>query len=196
MALTYPLIFASLQACRMSGGIPLSGSDFDRLASGIAQGIVQWGVGQQQNLALTGVAVGSGGFGVINPPATKVIVAPNSGTLITALNGAGIKGMSSTSLAVAVANGISMAFSAYGQYSGVSSTVGVGSDTSRITVANATTLIGIFKGTLGAGLSIEMLSIGFGNGIATMLLQGTGLGSVSGIPTPYAASGMTVSMMV
>ena len=200
MALTPPVILASLQAFRTSGSLPMMGVDFDRMAAGIAQAVFQWGVGQPQNLALLGIAVGSGGSGVIAPPATKLIVPPNPGVVLGAMTGAGIAGPTGVSLAAVIANGISSAFTSSGQYSGVSTTVGVGTDNSKIIVSNAASLIGTLNGVLssmlGAGPSIGMLSTGLGNGIAAMLLQGTGTGAITGAPGPYPASGSTTSMVV
>lgn len=200
MAITIPVVQAALQAARASGGLTLAGPNFDTMSLGIAQAIVQWGVGQPQNLSLTGVTAGSGGTGIINPPTTKIIVPPNVGTLMAALSGAGVSGPVGMSLATVVAMGVSNAFSSSGQYLGVSPTVGVGTDTSRISVSNAAALVGILMGcldaTMGAGSSIGMLSTGLGNGISALLLQGTGIGAVTGIPAPYAAAGVTTSVVV
>ena len=200
MSLTIPTVFAALQAARSSGSFSMGGTDFDRLAMGIAQAVVTWGVGQPQNLSLSGTAVGSGGFGTIAPPTTRIIVPPNQGVVLGAMTGAGLSGPTGLSLAAVIANGISSAFTSSAQYSGVSSTVGVGSDTSRFSLSNAASLVGILNGTLtasaGAGLAIGMLSTGIGNGIASMLLQGTGFGAVTGVPTPFAATGVTISMVV
>jgi hypothetical protein len=78
--------------------------------------------------------------------------------------------------------------------------VGAGSDSSKISIANAASLIGILNGVLssvmGAGPAIGMLSTGLGNGIAALLLQGTGSGAITGGGSPYAASGVTTAVVV
>lgn len=196
MALTPAILVAALQGSRSSGSVSLMGPDYDRIVVGIAQAIFQWGVGQPQNLALTGSAVGSAGVGAITPVTTRITVPPSFGIMLSALTGAGVKGPTGVSMASAVSNGISLAFSSSAQYTGVSSTVGAGQDISRITVANAATLIALLNANLGNGPSIGMLSNGLGNGIASMLLQGVGTGTVTGIPTPFAATGVTFSTVV
>lgn len=196
MALSTAILAAAFQASRASGAISLMGQDFDRLAAGIAQAVVQWGVGQAQNLALTGTAVGSGGVGSIVTATTRISIPQNFGVMLGALRGAGVQGPTGVSLASAISNGIATAFSTSAQYAGVSSSVGVGSDISRITVANAATLVSMLNTTLGNGPSIGILSSGLGNGIAALLLQGVGFGTVTGVSTPYTASGATFSTVV
>jgi len=200
MALNPAVILTALQAARSSGALPLLGINYDRLATGIAQGVSQWGVGQPQNLALTGMATGFGGAGTIVSAGTKIVVPANYGVVLGALISAGMVGPVGPSLAMAVTNGISSAFTVSGQYSGVSSMVGSGNDVAKVTMANAGTLIGILNsvlvGSLGTGSSIGMLSAGLGNGIASLLLLGTGTGVVMGTPGPYAATGPTLSVVI
>jgi len=200
VALTPAIIQGSLLAARASGGVPLNGMSFDKMAMGIANGVIAWAVMQPQNLALTGVAVGTGGVGNVMAPTTKLIVPPNPSLMMGAFTGAGLIGPSGSSLATVVSIGISTAFTSAGQYQGLSPTVGVGSDTSKITVANAASLIGLLNANLnammGAGSLIGVLSIGLGNGITSLLLQGFGMGAVTGAPAPYPASGVTLSGVV
>lgn len=196
MALTPAVILGSLLAARASGGVPMNGVNFDKMAMGIANSVSTWAVMQPQNLALTGVAVGTGGVGNIMAPTTKLIVPPNPGLMMGAFAGAGLVGPSGSSLATVIAIGISTAFTSAGQYQGLSPMVGVGSDTSKITVANAASLIGLLNVNLGAGPLAGVLSIGLGNGIAALLLQGFGMGAITGVPAPYPASGATLSGVV
>lgn len=202
MALTPNSIQASLLSVRMGGAHPLNGVDFDALALGLGVGVAQWAVGQPQNLALTGLATGTLGTGVIAPPTTRLIIPPNPGVLQASLIGAGISGVLAPSLALVVSMGISQAFSTAGQYTGSGGAVGVGADVSYITVANAATLTGILNGTLssavGRGAIIGNLAAGFGNGIVSLLLQGTGTGAVIGTPVvpPVPGSSPTFSTVV
>jgi len=196
MALTSASIYSALMGARAS----LLGPNFNTLALGISQAIVQWGISQPQNLSLRGVAVGTLGSGIISAPTTRIIVPPNPGIMTSSLKGAGVLGPVGSNLAIVVSNAISFAFSSSGQYSGVSSSVGTGSDTSKVVVANATSLVGILKNsltsTMGAGPTIGMLSVGLGNGIAMLILQGTGVGAVTGVSSPFASSGVTTSVVM
>lgn len=186
MALTPNIIQAALLASRTAASHPFNGVNFDRLALGIGSGVASWAVGQPQNLALTGTATGLLGTGTIPAPTTRLTVPPNSGILQAALVGAGVNGVLVPSLALVVSLGISQAFSTSGQYTGSSGTVGSGADVSLITVSNAASLVGILNGTLaaavGTGPSSALLAAGLGNGIASLLLQGTGVGAVVGVP--------------
>ena len=120
----------------------------------------------------------------------------------SALAGAGMVGPLSQSLAVVVTLGISQAFSTSGQYAGVSPTVAVGADISKVTVANGPSLIGILNANLsavlGPGPALGFMTTGLGMGIASLLLQGTGAGPVTGTPVvpPVASGGVTNSVVV
>lgn len=202
MALTTGVILGALNANRASGGFPFAGFNYDRLASGLAAGIVQWGIGQFPNLGLTGLATGLAGIGTISPVTTRIIVPSNPGVLLGALSGAGMNGPLARSLAVSVSLGVSQAFSSAGQYTGIVTGVAVGSDASKVTVSNAATLISILRGTLsgalGSGSALDMMVAGLGNGIASLLLQGSGTGLVSGtlaIP-PAPGSSPTTALVV
>jgi len=200
MALSPPVIYGALAANRASGIFAMSGINFDSLAWGIANGICQWGISQPQNLGLTGFASGTIGAGVINPITTKIIVAPNIGIMSAALTGAGVSGQLGQTLAMVVANGISQAFSTAGQYLGTAAGVGVGADVSQITIVNSGTLLGILTqsllATLGPGSALSLMVNGLTTGISSLLLTGTGVGSVNGPPLPAPASGPTVSVVV
>jgi len=202
MALNAGVILGFLNANRASGGFPFGGSNYDRLAVGIASGVASWGVGQFANLGMIGAATGLAGVGMVLSPTTRIIVPPNPGTVLAALSGAGMNGPLAKSLAVSVALGIAQAFSSAAQYTGPATGVSLGVDVAKVTVANAVTLIGILRGTLGGALgngpALNMMAVGLGNGIATMLLQGTGVGQVTGTPTvpPAPGSGPTPTSIV
>ena len=202
MALFPPLIQAALLANRACAPNPFNGVAYTNLAAGVAQAVSQWAVGQPYNLALTGASVGSAGAGTIATVLSKIIVPPTVDPMRIALAGAGLNGPLGESLAISMALGIAEAFSLYAQYTGTSVGVGVGSDTSKITVANAPALIGILEEALpGAGLSgpaLHQMTVGLGNGISALLLLGGGTAAVAGVPTvPTApAVGSTNSVMV
>lgn len=200
MALTIPSLYESLLQSRTAGGFPFNGAPYDSFALGLATGVVQWGVGQPYNLALIGVATGTAGAGTIATPTSKLIVPPAVGVVVAALSGAGMQGQLSLALATAVTMGISQGFNFYGQYSGVATGVGVGSDISKIVVANAPTLVGILESTLraslGSGLATSLMTQGLGNGIASLLLLGTGIAPVTGVAAGSPTSGATNSVVV
>jgi hypothetical protein len=202
VALSPNVIQASIVAVRTAAPHPFNGISFDNLAVGLGQGIFQWAVGQPQNLALTGTATGTLGVGVIAPFTTRLTVPPNPGLVQASLVGAGVSGILSSSLALVVSLGVSQAFLSYGQYTGSGGLVGVGADASSVSVANAATLTGILQGTLlsavGAGAVVQMLAVGLGNGIAGLLMQGTGIGAVVGTPSipPLPGASPTFSTVV
>ena len=188
MALAPPVIFSALQAARASGVFPLLGRNFDTLALALASGVSQWAVGQPQNLALLGAVTGVAGSGVVNPVATRLIVPPSVPVMYSALVGAGMLGPAATSLATVVATAISSSFSTAGQFTGPVAGVSNGVSAAVFTVANGTSLAGILSGTLpaffGFGPAAPILIRGLSQGIAGVLLTGTGTGQVVGAPTP------------
>ena len=191
--MTPNIIQAALLSVRTAAAQPFNGVNYDRLALGVGVGVARWAVGQPQNLALSGVATGTLGTGSILAPTTRMVVPPNAALVQAALTGAGLKGVLSASLALVLSLGISQVFMAAGQYTGSSGAVGTGGDVSKVAVANAASLVGILNNTLrssvGAGLSVGLLAAGVGNGIASLLLQGTGTGSVVGTPAFPALPG-------
>lgn len=204
MALTAPVLLQFLLSNRASGGFAFFGAPYDLLASGIANGVVQWGVNNPMNLALKGVSVGAAGVGIIQYPSSSIVVSPNVGLVVAGLTGAGVKGALALSLATAVATGISQGFMTSAQYVGTSATVGAGQDISKITTANASVLVGILnmtlRASLGSGPAISMMASGLGVGIASQLLMGTGTATITpapGSPPPAApTTGITSSVVV
>lgn len=198
MSLTVPNVYESLVAHRGSGTFPMNGQQFDQLARGIAQAVVQWGVGQGFNLGLTGMAVGTVGIGRIIGDTTKLVIPPDVDEVSVALFSAGLGTALSQALATCVALGISEAFARHGQYSGGTAGVGNGADTSRVTVANAITLIEVLKHYLGDGPATHQMAVGLGNGIAGLLMLGTGTGAVVGtaILSALVTSGPSFSLVV
>ena len=202
MALSIPSIYAALAANRASGVFPFAGVNFDQMATGVAAGIVQWGVGQPQNLGLAGLATGAQGNGVILPPTSKLVVVPAVSVMSAALLGAGMAGPLSQSLATIIAFGVSAAFNTVGQYSGVSGSVAVGADVSKVVACNAATLIAILQMTLAGALgsggpALPQMATGLGNGIAGLLWTAAGTGVITGVPSSTTVvSGPTFSVVV
>jgi len=201
MALTPTGVYNALVANRLAGVFPFGGVAYDKLALGLALGVCQWGVNNPANLALKGVATGSAGVGKILPAASKIVLV-SSGAVTAGLQGAGMVGPLSQALGTAVEAGLSQAFSSLAQYNGQSPTVAVGTDTSKVSVANAASLVGILNQTMGAvmgtGPAYGMMTAGLGNGVAALLLTGTGSGAVTGTPVVPAApaTGTTTSVVI
>jgi len=200
MAINPGIIYGTLVSNRASGGFPMNGVNFDRLALGLANGVCAWGIGQPQNLGLTGITSGTVGAGIINPGTTKLIVPPTVPVVLGALAGAGMVGPLAESLAVVVTLSISQAFSTAGQYTGPSAGVGLGSDVSKISISNPATLIGLLMtnltAALGPGSALAIMATGLGNGIASLLLLGMGIGSVNGPPAPSPGAGTSICVVV
>ena len=200
MSLTTSAVYASLMGARTSGGLPFLGLNFDRLALGTAQGVVQWGVSQPQNLLLGGAASGPPGNGVINPFTTRLFVPPAVGVLTAALAGAGMVGPLAQPLATAITTGITTAIITAAQYLGTAVGVSNGADVTKVVLANPASLIGIFmmtlRATLGSGPALNQMAVGLGNGIAGLFMLGVGAGVVTGMPSPPATSGVGVTTSV
>lgn len=196
MAITPPGIYAALVSARASGGFPLLGPNFDTIAQGVSIAVSAWCVGQPQNVALLGVSTGSSGGGTIATPTTRLIVPPTVSVMTQALSGAGFNGQMMPSLATVVTLGISQVFSTQGQYAGVVPSVGVGVDATKIVVANPSTLIPILIPLLGKGPLSPQMGTGLAIGIAELLLLGTGVGTVVGIPGPSPAVSISTSVIV
>jgi len=204
MALNAGTILQAFQAARAAAPYPFLGSQYDKLAIGIANGVAQWGVGNQANLGLTGGASGLAGTGTIVPLLSKLAVPANVGIVLAEFKGAGLNGPLGTSLATVTAVAIAQAFSGSGNYTGPSASVAVGADVSKITTANGGTLTKILMGTIAAaapassGPALPMMARALGSGIASQLLQGTGAGSIQGgpiVPT-IPGAGATSSQVV
>jgi len=177
----------------------------NRLWYGIGLGVWTWAVANPMNLALTGMATGTAGGGVILPVTASINLPPiliAIPIMRAALAGAGINGVTANGLAVSVATGICKAFS---QHAGYTAPVALGSgkDFSKITVVNVATLIPILMSTiagilLGAGPALPMLAVGLSVGIGGILLLGTGSATVVGAPAvpPLPLTVPTFSMVV
>lgn len=195
MAITAAQISSAILAANTSGGLPLLGVSFARIASAVGAGLQAWGLNQPQNLALTGATFGQAGLGLILPVTTRIIIPPNPAPMIAGLSSSGVVGPTSPSVATAVTVGISTSFGAFAQYTGPVPGVQVGPDTSKITIANPATAATILTSTIlavvGQGPSATLLATGLAKGIVGLMLLGSGAGFVSpapGSPPPAGAS--------
>jgi hypothetical protein len=120
--------------------------------------------------------------------------------MLGAFSGAGLNGPLALPLATAITLGLSQAFNTLGQYSGVVAGVGVGSDISKIVVANAPSLVGMLEVTLraamGPGAALSLFTTGLGTGIASLLLLGTGMAPITGATAGIPAAGSSTSVVV
>lgn len=166
-----------------------------KIAPAVARSVLSW-VSVPANVTVQGVTAGTAGVGTVNGK-LGLTGAPNLVSL--ALQAAGVTGPSSAGVGLSVGAGVLATFNASAQYSGASAAVGTGSDTSKVTRANAATLIPIllanFTAQQVAGVSNTTLATGISNGIASLLLTGLGLGGVVGSASPVGAAGTSVSVV-
>ena len=197
MPLAPPAIFSILMANSEVGISPFNGDGYRKLCQAVSEAVAAWAVGQSQNVALTGAAVGIGGGGAIVPPTSRLVVPPTIPVFQAALSGAGLNGPLAVRLAESMTMGIAEAFTALAWYSGPSSSVGIGQDVSKVTTVNAPALIGILAltlpGNLVGGLASGMLAAGIGNGIAGLVILGEGTGTIAGAPVVPPLPGVGVT---
>jgi hypothetical protein len=200
MALIQQAIYQELLLAKSAAPFPMEGAAFEKLAMAISYAVPVWGVGQQSNLALTGIAAGTAGTGTITPPASKVTVPPNFAATRQGIKGAGLNGPLAESLGIILTIAISSAFSKGAQYAGTSVSVGVGADISKVTTANTGSLIVILQGFMfsfvGQGAASPNMAKAVAGGITELLKGGVGAGTVVGVPSPSAGSGPTNSVVV
>lgn len=190
MALTGPSIGAAIQAA----GPDLLGPTFPLLAQAVGAAVQAWAV-IPANLVMTGITVGTAGAGVVNG---KISLIPNPPVFVLAMNTSGVLGVTSPRIGTAIAVGIATAFTASAQYSGISTGVATGTDTSAVSVANPITLgallltnFNAFFGGVG-GPTSPLLASALANAIVTNVQTATGLGIVSGPASPTGATGVSV----
>jgi hypothetical protein len=181
-------------AIMTAGAADLKGPNFPRVATAVGNVVASWSQ-VPINLALSGTTTGQAGAGVVTG---KITVSPAVSVMTAAFASAGLKGPTAPLLAKAISIGIATAFSSVGAYTGSSVGVAVGSDVSKITVANSVSLIPVLSLALaaalqGVGPNVGTLSIGLGNGITAQLLTGTGVGVVAGTPAPTPAPSVGTS---
>ena len=192
---------AAFMQARYASAPPFQGQAFEPLARGLGNAIAQWSTGSFSNLGLSGTAVGTSGAGVISPDTTKLFIPFDPSVILGALQGAGISGSNASALAIVVGAGVVSSFLGYGRYAGATPGVGSGQDVSTVTTANGATLaqalFWALEGAFGStGPYIVRLCEGLGFGIASLLFQGKGTGTVVGAPGPSPASTATQSVVI
>ena len=188
-----PVLIASLNATMPANTI--AGINSNLLATAIGTTIGAW-ANIPTNITLNGVTAGTMGAGLVSG---KMTVAPNTGFYISSFNAFTLNGLNHSGLGNALSTSISLAFST-ALYSGFSAGVGVGSDTSKVTVVNGATLRTFLIGGLSAfsfnGINVSNLCSAISQGVSKQLLTGFGNGVVAGPPLPLPSSGTSVCMVV
>ena len=191
---------ASISALILSAaGSAAASHNFPKVAQATANAFVMWlPIGVQ----VQGFTVGVVGAGTVKG---KSIVVGPTGVMAGTFVAAGLVGRTSSQTALAietgVANGVNGAPPSTGaQYRGVSVGVAVGVDKSQVIGTNAPLLIGLLntqlKGLGIVGQNAVSLSIGIGNGLAALMLTGTGLGAVIPVTAgPYPSAGTSKSII-
>jgi len=192
MALTPPIVTGAI----LAAGPELKGENWFRIATVVGTAVSVWAQ-VPANLALTGVTQGTVGAGAVTG---KITVAPNPAPVLAAAVSVGLLGFVTPSVCRAVGMGVAAAVTASGQYIGTSAGVAVGTDISKVSVANPATLTGTISSIAAStgllGLSMQQLSAAFGTGLSVMLLTGAGTGVVAGVAGPSPGFGTSVSRVV
>lgn len=196
MAVNPQSIYADLMALRAATQFPFVGPAFSQLAWAIASGVTAWA----PQVQFTGIATGTAGVGTINVPTTRVIVPPNPAVAIAGMASAGLSGPLGTALGTLIGQAIPKTISTVGQYTGAVVGCGVGADVSKVVSAPgpslASILIPFLTGFLGPGPAGARMAQGLGTAISSLMLAGTGVGSVVGTPSPSPGSGPSTSVLV
>jgi hypothetical protein len=182
----------------IAGSILLSGSGFSGsktlppLAQAIGRSVVAW-IRDPTSVSLTGSTTGSVGTG----QCTGVVRFFGGGFLASGLLSSGLSGPTSAPLGAILETGLVTVLNVSAQYLGVSVGVSVGSDITKIVLANPASLIPLLATNL-VGVSIQgiqmaQLSVGLANGISALFLTGTGFGGVTGVAGPYPSTGISTS---
>jgi len=191
-----PVIPTTIAGAIKAAAPELQGPAFGQLALAVGMGVAQW-VAVPGNVLVQGVTTGIAGGGTVTGTIT---VPPNPGAVSGTFASAGLLGPNSASLIKAIGVGVPAAFTAEALYLGASVGVGSGSDISKITVANPTTLIPLITSNAAsvglAGPDTTRLAVAIGNGVAALLLAGTGIGAVAGPGGPVPGAGTSTSRIV
>jgi len=190
MAVAPPAITAAI----LAAGPTLKGTTWVAYATGVGIGVAAWAP-IPVNCLIMGTTLGIMGGGAVTG---KVVIPPNVPAVVASVKASSAVGLVSTEMATAIALGVASAYSATGQYSGMS--VGaIGANQSKIVWANGPTLItqliaGLASQAIvgAAGLTIAN---GLGPGIATMFLGGTGTGVAVGPPAPLPGIGVSTGIV-
>lgn len=166
-----------------------------RIASAVGKTLPSW-LPIPTNVLAQGVTVGVAGAGNVQG---KMFVLNGAALVVAGLNQAGINGPAAQGLGTAVGSGVASVLNSSLQYSGTSPGVGVGSDSSKVSLSNSATLIALLLTNLQAsqvnGQQAPRLATGLGTGISNLVQTGFGIGGVTGSPSPVAASSTSVSLV-
>lgn len=173
---------------------PFPGSqNLPRIASAVGRSLPIW-LPLPTNVLVQGVTAGVAGVGSVNG---KLFVAGGAGLVIGALAQAGLTGPTGTGIGTAVGTGVVTALNSSAQYTGISAGVAVGTDTSKVSLANSASLTAILLPNLQAaqvnGPLASQLARGLGAGIAQLLFTGFGVGGVVGAPSPISTVSTSIN---
>jgi hypothetical protein len=189
-------IYMALQLYKGTTTFPMNGIAFDQLAWAISEGVYEW-ISNPLNVALIGISTGTVGVGTIPEYGTKLVILPIIPLMTNGLASAGIVGPLSSSLSTIVTLAIAHAVTQSGGYTGVCPTVGVGTDVSKVVMANPGTLIEELQKAMAdnqmTGAASMRMANGLGLGIASLVLTGIGNGKVVGPPGPSPSTGPSFS---
>lgn len=189
-------IYAALQLYKNAATFPMSAAAFDQLAWSIADGVSDW-IDNPLNVTLAGISTGTVGVGAIPEHGTKLVVLPIIPLMSSGLASAGLVGPLASSLSIVVTLAIAHAVTQFGGYTGVCPTVGVGTDVSKVVMANPGALIVELQKAMAThrmtGAASARMATGLGLGIASLVLTGVGNGKVVGPPGPSPSTGPSFS---
>jgi len=189
MALSPSLITNSI----LAAGPELQGTVWKQLTAALGSAVAAW-ARSPVNLSLLGATAGVVGSGQV---LGKLTVSPAPLPVNLSVSGHSLLGPNAAMVGRAVGVGVGNAFNSTASYRGASVGVGVGSDVSRVVISNGVTLTTLIVGEAAAfqiqGPNMGILASALGNGIAAMMLTGTGLGAVTGVGGPSAAAGTSKS---
>lgn len=193
MALSSAIIQTSIQAADPG----LQGTLWLQITALLGTAITSWAQ-VPSNVVLQGITAGSAGSGVTFG---KLVVRPQALPVSQATTAAGFMGINGVRMARAIGIGIANAFTAVGTYRGISTGVGVGTDTLSIVTANSVTLASTIMATATgfdfSGPLLPQFAAAYGTGIASLIsLETRGTGIVTGVGGPSPASGTSISQVV
>jgi len=190
MPITAPAITSAILVANPS----LAGPAWIQTATAIGIAVQTWAV-TPANVVLVGSVSGAVGGGVVTG---KFLMSPAPLPVSAAVAGAGLVGVQSSQVALAVGGGVGSSINASANYLGAS--VGaVGVDFSKVVFANPATLIALLVSNFSAqsivGPAAAQLAVGLGNGIAAMVATGGGTGVAAGAAGPSPGTGVTRSSL-
>lgn len=175
MAVTPPILAAAIIASAPT----LRGPSWFQLCAGISVGVVSWAI-VPSNVILSGSVNGTIGGG---PVTGKFVIPPIPTPIVASVTGVGLVGISAPQIATAVGLGIGNAYSAAGQYIGVS-TGAIGTDITKVVFSNPSSLVPVLVASLASqgmvGPAAVQLCSGIAPGVAAMFLTGFGTGVATG----------------